>query len=107
MTSPLRLTDDQVRVLMQVAHKWAGPDKADSRSDDLENTLRMVRVAAAPTQEPRQWQGLTDAEIEQGREQTFSINNPFCPCDQKTMLKAARWAEAKLREKNAALKGTT
>ena len=57
---------------------------------------------AASTQEQRQWQGLTDAEIEQGRDQTFSINNPFCPCDRKTMLKAARWAEAKMREKNTA-----
>lgn len=36
---------------------------------------------------------LTDEAIEQGREATFSTNNPFCPCDSKTMRKAARWAE--------------
>ena len=47
------------------------------------------------------WVGLTDEEIEKGRGQTFSINNPYCPCDSKTMRKAVRWAEAKLREKNA------
>lgn len=47
------------------------------------------------------WVGLTDEEIEKGRDQTFSINNPYCPCDSKTMRKAVRWAEAKLREKNA------
>jgi len=48
----------------------------------------------------REWVGLTDEEIEKGRDQTFSINNPYCPCDSKTMRKAVRWAEAKLREKN-------
>lgn len=36
---------------------------------------------------------LTDEQIEQGREAIFSTNNPFCPCDSKTMRKAARWAE--------------
>jgi len=36
---------------------------------------------------------LTDEQIEQGREATFSTNNPYCPCDSKTMRKAARWAE--------------
>jgi hypothetical protein len=48
----------------------------------------------------REWVGLTDDEIEKGRDQTFSINNPYCPCDSKTMRKAVRWAEAKLKEKN-------
>lgn len=42
-----------------------------------------------------QRQPLTDAEIEIGRDATFSINNPFCPCDSKTMRKAVRWAERK------------
>lgn len=36
---------------------------------------------------------LTDEQIEQGRQAVFSTNNPFCPCDSKTMRKAARWAE--------------
>ena len=52
-------------------------------------------------QPSKPWAGLTDEEIEKGRDQTFSINNPYCPCDSKTMRKAVRWAEAKLREKNA------
>jgi len=46
------------------------------------------------------WVGLTEEEIEKGRDQTFSVNNPYCPCDSKTMRKAVRWAEAKLKEKN-------
>ena len=49
---------------------------------------------------PKEWLGLTDEQIEAGRAKTFSINNPYCPCDSKTMRKAVRWAEAKLKEKN-------
>jgi len=48
----------------------------------------------------KEWVGLTDEEIEKGRDQTFSINNPYCPCDSKTMRKAVRWAEAKLKDNN-------
>lgn len=36
---------------------------------------------------------LTDGQIERLREATFSTNNPFCPVDQKSMLKAVRAAE--------------
>jgi hypothetical protein len=54
-----------------------------------------------PPAAKRPWIGLTDKEIEKGRDQTFSINNPYCPCDSKTMRKAVRWAEAKLKELNA------
>lgn len=42
---------------------------------------------------------LTDAEIEAGRKQVFSTDNPFCPCDRKTMLKAVRWAERVLAKR--------
>lgn len=56
--------------------------------------LRDLAKRAAPTapQAPA-LVPLTDAQIEQGRDTTFSINNPFCPCDRKTMQKAVRWAE--------------
>jgi hypothetical protein len=36
---------------------------------------------------------LSDEQIEGLREQTFSTNNPFCPCDSKTMREAVRAAE--------------
>lgn len=36
---------------------------------------------------------LSDEQIEGLREQTFSTNNPFCPCDSKSMRKAVRAAE--------------
>jgi len=42
---------------------------------------------------------LTDTEIEQGRHCVFSTDNPFCPCDTKTMRKAVRWAEQVLLSK--------
>jgi hypothetical protein len=47
-----RLTNAQVRSLMQIAHTWSGPDENDSRSDDLEMALRAVRVAA-PAEVPQ------------------------------------------------------
>lgn len=34
---------------------------------------------------------LTDEQIEKLRRDTFSTENPFCPCDSKTMRKAV-WA---------------
>ena len=36
---------------------------------------------------------LTPAQMEKGRDQIFSINNPFCPCDSKTFSKVAEWVE--------------
>lgn len=38
-------------------------------------------------------QPLTEGEMEKGRDQIFSINNPFCPCDSKTFKKVAQWVE--------------
>ena len=51
--------------------------------------------SAAQHQEPPQQERkpMTDEEIERGRKETFSTENPFCPCDSKTMRKAVRWAE--------------
>ena len=46
-------------------------------------------LSAAPVvREP-----LTDEQIERLRENTFSVNNPFCPVDSKSMRKAVRAAE--------------
>ena len=54
--------------------------------DDVEPNFRQP---AHVVQEP-----LTDEQIEQLREKTFSTNNPFCPVDRKSMHKAVRAAEA-------------
>lgn len=49
---------------------------------------------------------LTDEEIEALRRDTFSTDNPFCPCDRKTMRKAARAAEqAVLRKQGFKVEG--
>lgn len=40
---------------------------------------------------PRGAVPLTDEQIEKLRRETFSTENPFCPCDSKTMRKAV-WA---------------
>lgn len=39
---------------------------------------------------------LTAKQIKAGWEQTFSTNNPFCPCDLKSFTKAVNWAERAL-----------
>lgn len=51
---------------------------------------------ASPTPPLAQPVVLTDAQIEEGRRETFSTDNPYCPCDSKTMRKAVRWAERAL-----------
>jgi len=30
----------------------------------------------------------------EGRERTFSVDNPYCPCDKKTFMKVTRYVEA-------------
>ena len=46
-------------------------------------------VTAVPALVP-----LTKDQMERGRDQIFSINNPYCPCDSKTFRKVAEWVEA-------------
>lgn len=65
----------------------SGDDGAD------ESLAQAIEDLPLPTGE-RQAVRLTDEQIEYGRKQVFSTDNPFCPCEPKTMRKAARWAEA-------------
>lgn len=44
---------------------------------------------------------LSDKKIEAGWRDTFSTNNPFCPCDLKSFTKAVRWAERALAASGA------
>lgn len=53
-------------------------------------------AATPPAVQAQPVRALTDAEIERGRHETFSTDNPFCPCTDKTMRKAVRWAERAL-----------
>ncbi|MCA7083412.1 hypothetical protein K7G19_07340 [Cupriavidus sp. DB3] len=54
----------------------------------------LARAAAEPRAEGQR--ELSDAAIEQGWHQTFSTNNPYCPCNLKSFTKAVRWAERAL-----------
>jgi len=62
-----------------------------THADEVQR-VAVYAPSAQPVEPPRV--PLTDAQIEKLREQTFSTNNPFCPCDSKTMRKAVRAAEA-------------
>lgn len=66
-----------------------------SRHGEIEDkqAADMLRSLAAPTVADRV--PLSDEQIEAGRRDTFSTDNPYCPCDSKTMRKAVRWAERK------------
>ncbi len=46
----------------------------------------LARFAATP-------KALTVKQIEKGWHETFSTNNPFCPCDLRTFTKAVNWAQ--------------
>jgi hypothetical protein len=61
-----------------------------SEAVEAGNTLRaaLTEALAQPVREP-----LTDEQIEKLRDKTFSINNPFCPVDSKSMRKAVRAIE--------------
>lgn len=42
---------------------------------------------------PAQAVPVSDAQIKEGWRDTFSTDNPFCPCDLKSFTKAVRWHE--------------
>lgn len=57
----------------------------------MDALVQLDAALAQPSEEARR--PLTDAQIEKLRENTFSVNNPFCPVDSKSMRKAVRAAE--------------
>lgn len=62
------------------------PDYRDGWND-------CYRASPTPPQ-PIKRKPLSDQQIEALRKKTFSTDNPFCPCDSKTMRKAVWAAEA-------------
>lgn len=88
------LSEEDIRHCANVAH-GRGPNTVDTLSGFsiafaravIAEYERLNGISATPRQP------LSEARIEDGRHETFSTNNPFCPCDSKTMLKAVRWAE--------------
>ena len=55
------------------------------------DTVRSLISAAPAARKPLT--GLTREQMEAGRHQVFSTNNPFCPCDSKTFRKVSEWTE--------------
>lgn len=78
------LADDPERQQFQRSQM----QRAFNRAADV---LAAAPAAAQPAQRERK--PLTDEQIEAGRKAIFSTDNPFCPCDRKTMRKAVQWAE--------------
>jgi hypothetical protein len=86
---PARLNDQRIVELMRPLADDAliRPHVIAAARAVIAEYERLNGISATPRQP------LSEARIEEGRHETFSTNNPFCPCDSKTMLKAVRWAE--------------
>lgn len=63
------------------------------RCPDRYTADQMYAYARAALSARKPLTPLTPAQMEKGRDQIFSINNPFCPCDSKTFSKVAEWVE--------------
>lgn len=68
---------------------------------------RLAAMLSAPQPTPPAGgvEELSESQIQEGWESTFSTNNPFCPCDLRTFTKAARWAERAIRRLASAPRG--
>jgi len=84
--------DDVIRMAREAGFETAS--EWESHPDGFVRVVVRFAALAYAAGEKAQRQPLTDEQIEKGRVQTFSVNNPYCPCDSKTMRKAVRWAEA-------------
>ena len=71
--------------------EWWGsqPDDSPTYQATFAAGYRAALQSAQPVALP-----LTDEQIEKLRDKTFSINNPFCPVDSKSMRKAVRATES-------------
>jgi len=87
-----KATDEQIR---KIVESIQDPDTVPAFSNGYytltPDELRRAILALRPAVEPMT--PLTDSEMEKGREQIFSTNNPYCPCDRKTFRKVAQWVE--------------
>lgn len=81
----MKLTDEQIEKLIE--------DFNDADGIDLVVFARAIEAAASAPAIADTAKPLTDAQIEAGWRQTFSTDNPFCPCNLKSFTKAVRWAE--------------
>jgi hypothetical protein len=74
---------------------WIDVSEGEHANGYQDSERRIVYTAPQAECAPREAQpvALTDAQIEAGWRQTFSTDNPYCPCNLKSFTKAVRWAE--------------
>jgi hypothetical protein len=63
--------------------------------EQVPETMKPESIAPQAECAPREAQpvALTDAQIEAGWRQTFSTDNPYCPCNLQSFTKSVRWVE--------------
>lgn len=61
---------------------------------ELQDARHAEELAAQPEPAQTARKPMTTVQMEKGRTQIFSVENPFCPCDSKTFMKVARYVES-------------
>ncbi|SEL13699.1 hypothetical protein SAMN05216359_105333 [Roseateles sp. YR242] len=92
MTTIEKQLAEALRGLDEAYCRAGTPLSKDERNEDRARLIAARDALAAYRQQEARGP-LTDEQIEAGRKETFSTDNPFCPCTDKTMRKAVRWAE--------------
>ncbi len=100
LTTPPPASDDarvggETVPTLQAMFQVCANERRMQEADAL--AVAIAALAAAQPADGGEKQFLSDAEIEAGWRETFSIDNPFCPCDLGPFRKAVRWTERKSR----------
>lgn len=89
---PIEPTQEMISASMRVGLNTEWVYGIGDRTDGSEIYEAML-AAAPPQPDSAKPLPLTDEQIESLREKTFSVNNPYCPVDSKSMRKATRAIE--------------
>lgn len=93
--APAPASDSEARTLLFVKNRvntLVHLPAAERREYAIRIKQDIADLLAKPTA-PEVRVPLSDEQIEAARKATFSTDNPFCPVDRKSMLKAARAIE--------------
>jgi hypothetical protein len=89
----LRAQREQVRAVAWMSPKNFYRTRAMGLSNGEQLLEPLYLHPAVPPAQPER-KPMTESEMLEGRERTFSVDNPYCPCDRKTFMKVARYVEA-------------
>ena len=94
-THSVTFTRVQVEDLQSIVHDGELPvgNRLEMVTSRLYLMLKGIEWRPGPRPEPGEAKALSDRAIEFGWRETFSTENPFCPCNLKSFTKAVRWAE--------------